>query len=56
MPITYTLRLLCNMLEVVQRGLETCIAITATGDTRNKMTDANIHLGTAIHHIKELLP
>jgi hypothetical protein len=54
MPIKYVLRCLSRMLRAAQVQLETCISATATGDTRNKMTDANIHLGSCINTLDEI--
>lgn len=54
MPINLVLRMLLRMLHTVQNSLEACIVCTATGAARNRMTDANIHLGTTITILEEL--
>lgn len=54
MPTAFVLRTLRKLLELAQDQLMACILATATGDTRNKLCDANIFLGSAISTIKEL--
>jgi hypothetical protein len=54
MPTAFILRTLRKLLELAQDQLCACISLTATGDTRNKLCDANIFLGSAIKTIKEL--
>ena len=54
MPTAFVLRTLRRLLELAQDQLMACISLTATGDARNKLCDANIFLGSAIRTIKEL--
>lgn len=54
MPTAFVLRTLRRLLELAQDQLVVCISLTATGEARNKMCNANIFLSSAISTIKEL--
>lgn len=54
MPMSYVIRSTLVILQAVQKQVELCISATATGPARNKLCDANIHLGSCIRLLKEL--
>jgi hypothetical protein len=46
--VGYIMRNSIGGLEIIQQGLEYAISTTPTGEMRNKLADANIHLALAI--------